>query len=634
MCGILGWIGTGATREAFEARLDQLRHRGPDGSGLWQDRPRDVLLGHRRLSIIDLSPTGAQPMVDASGRWVIVFNGEIYNFVELRAELEAEGVAFRGRSDTEVLLGAYQRWGEGCLARLNGMFAFAIYDSGSSDASPSLFLARDRVGKKPLYYVRQGTCLRFASELKALGHDSGLDLAALNHYLAYGCYPGELCFQQGVAKLPAGHAARFTLATGQWRQWAWWTLPERAAPGAGDPEALTEELATLLSDSVRRRLVADVPVGVFLSGGLDSSLVAAAAARVSNAPVKTFTIRVPAAGFDESPYARLVATHFGTDHHELTADRASLAVLDDMAAFLDEPLADSSLIPTFLVSRMTRQHVTVALGGDGGDELFAGYNHYRAAIRDSRRWGWLPRSLWMAAAAGAARLPVGLKGRNLLVSLREGPLFQRVWGTAFFDRAARGQLFAAEARTALGDDLLAPERCARALLSPTLDPIQALCRFDFSTTLVDDYMVKVDRASMMNSLEVRAPFLDANLIDFAFTKIPSVWKCDGRETRRIERRLARKWLPPALDIDRKQGFSVPLDAWFRQAGPEAVRERLADLPEAIDRKMVEAQIQGHMAGRANGARLFALVMLSACCRRLAKRNVSLSPPRSYPPPWA
>ena len=634
MCGILGWIGTGATCEAFEARLDQLRHRGPDGSGLWQDRPRDVLLGHRRLSIIDLSPTGAQPMVDASGRWVIVFNGEIYNFVELRAELEAEGVAFRGRSDTEVLLGAYQRWGEGCLARLNGMFALAIYDSGSSDASPSLFLARDRVGKKPLYYVRQGTCLRFASELKALGHDSGLDLAALNHYLAYGCYPGELCFQQGVAKLPAGHAARFTLATGQWRQWAWGTLPERAAPSAGDPEALTEELAALLSDSVRRRLVADVPVGVFLSGGLDSSLVAAAAARVSNAPVKTFTIRVPAAGFDESPYARLVATHFGTDHHELTADRASLAVLDDMAAFLDEPLADSSLIPTFLVSRMTRQHVTVALGGDGGDELFAGYNHYRAAIRDSRRWGWLPRSLWMAAAAGAARLPVGLKGRNLLVSLREGPLFQRVWGTAFFDRAARGQLFAAEARTALGDDLLAPERCARALLSPTLDPIQALCRFDFSTTLVDDYMVKVDRASMMNSLEVRAPFLDANLIDFAFTKIPSVWKCDGRETRRIERRLARKWLPPALDIDRKQGFSVPLDAWFRQAGPEAVRERLADLPEAIDRKMVEAQIQGHMAGRANGARLFALVMLSACCRRLAKRNVSLSPPRSYPPPWA
>jgi asparagine synthase (glutamine-hydrolysing) len=619
MCGILGWIGTGATHEAFEARLDQLRHRGPDGSGTWQDRPHDVLLGHRRLSIIDLSPTGAQPMVDASGRWVIVFNGEIYNFVELRAELEAEGVAFRGRSDTEVLLEAYKRWGEGCLARLNGMFAFAIYDSGSSDTPASVFLARDRVGKKPLYYFRERTRLRFASELKALGHDGGLDLAALNHYLAYGCYPGELCFQQGVAKLTAGHAARFTLSTGQWRQWAWWTLPDHAAPSAGDPEALTEELAALLSDSVRRRLIADVPVGVFLSGGLDSSLVTAAAARVSDAPVKTFTIRVPAAGFDESPYARLVATHFGTDHHELTADRASLAVLDDMAGFFDEPMADSSLIPTFLVSRLTRQHVTVALGGDGGDELFAGYNHYRSAVRDSRRWGWVPRSLWLATAAAAARLPVGLKGRNLLMSLREGPLFQRVWGTAFFDRAVRGRLFATDARAALGNEILAPERCARAFLSDTLDPVQALCRFDFSTTLVDDYMVKVDRASMMNSLEVRAPFLDANLVEFAFTKVPSLWKCDGQETRRIERRLARKWLPSTLDIDRKQGFSVPLDDWFRRAGPEAIRERLAYLPDAIDRKMVEAQIRGQLAGRANGARLFALVMLSACCRRLSKR---------------
>jgi asparagine synthase (glutamine-hydrolysing) len=229
MCGILGWIGTGATREAFEARLDQLRHRGPDGSGLWQDRPRDVLLGHRRLSIIDLSPTGAQPMVDASGRWVIVFNGEIYNFVELRAELEAAGASFRGRSDTEVLLEAYKRWGESCLARLNGMFAFAIYDSGSSATPPSVFLARDRVGKKPLYYLHDRTSLRFASELKALGHDGRLDLAALNHYLTYGCYPDELCFQQDVRKLPAGQAARFTLSTGQWRQWVWWTLPDRPA---------------------------------------------------------------------------------------------------------------------------------------------------------------------------------------------------------------------------------------------------------------------------------------------------------------------------------------------------------------------------------------------------------------------
>ena len=616
MCGILGWIGTGATRETFEARLDLLRHRGPDGSGFWQDRPRDVLLGHRRLSIIDLSPTGAQPMSDASGRWVIVFNGEIYNFVELRAELEAEGVSFRGRSDTEVLIEAYKRWDEGCLTRLNGMFAFAIYDSGSSDTPPSVFLARDRVGKKPLYYLHDRTSLRFASELKALGHDGRLDLVALNHYLTYGCYPGELCFQQDVRKLPAGQAARFTLSTGRWRQWVWWTLPDSPAPSTGDPEALTEELAVLLSESVRRRLVADVPVGVFLSGGLDSSLVTAAAARVSDAPVKTFTIRVPATGFDESPYARLVATHFATDHHELTADRASLAALDDMAALLDEPLADSSIIPAFLVSRLTRQHVTVALGGDGGDELFAGYGHYRAAVRNARSLAWVPEFVWGAMAAAASRLPVGFRGRNLVASLREGPVFARVWGTPFFDRTARGHVLSAGARDALGGEFQAPERCARALLPEGPDPVQALCRFDFSTTLVDDYMVKVDRASMMNSLEVRAPFLDANLIEFAFTKVPSMWKCDGQQTRRIERRLARKWLPSALDINRKQGFSVPLDAWFREAGPEAVRERLAHLPDVIDHGMVEQQIRGQMAGRANGARLFCLAMLSACCRRL------------------
>jgi asparagine synthase (glutamine-hydrolysing) len=624
MCGILGWIGTGATREAFEARLDRLRHRGPDGSGIWQDRPRDVLLGHRRLSIIDLSPTGSQPMVDASGRWVIVFNGEIYNFIKLRAELEAEGVPFRGHSDTEVLLEAYKRWGEGCLARLNGMFAFAIYDSGGIDTPPSVFLARDRVGKKPLYTFHDETVLRFASELKALGHDSGLDLVGLNHYLAYGCYPGEVCFQRGVAKLPAGHAARFTPDSGEWRQWAWWSLPDCAAPSTGDPVALTEELATLLSESVRCRLIADVPVGIFLSGGLDSSLVTAAAARVSDAPVKTFTIRVPSTGFDESPYARLVATHFGTDHHELTADRASLTVLDDMAPFFDEPLADSSLIPTFLVSRLTRQQVTVALGGDGGDEILAGYDHYRAAARDLRRWGCVPRSVWLATAAAAERLPIGLKGRNLLVSLREGPLFQRVWGTPFFGQSVRFHLLTADARAALGDEFLAPERSARTLLFKGLDPVEALCRLDFSTTLVDDYMVKVDRASMMNSLEVRAPFLDANLVEFAFRKVPSVYKCDGRETRRIERWLAHKWLPPALNIDRKQGFSVPLDDWFREAGPDPVRQRLADLPEAIDRTIVEALISKHMAGRANGARLFALVMLSACCRQLAKRDAGSS----------
>ena len=306
MCGILGWIGTGSSRDSFEGHLGLLRHRGPDGVGTWEDRKHDVFLGHRRLAIIDLSPTGAQPMEDSTGRWVIVFNGEIYNFEELRAELEGSGARFRGRSDTEVLLEAYKLWGERCLERLNGMFAFAIYDKGSSAEPPTLFLARDRVGEKPLYYAHKGSLLRFASELNALGHRGQIDLRALNHYLALGCYPGDMCFLAGVRKLRPGFAARFSPLTGEWREWAWWTLPVVPAPAHADADDLTEELGELLADSVRLRLVADVPVGIFLSGGLDSSLVTAAAARVAGAPVKTFTIKVPAAGFDESPFARIV----------------------------------------------------------------------------------------------------------------------------------------------------------------------------------------------------------------------------------------------------------------------------------------------------------------------------------------
>jgi asparagine synthase (glutamine-hydrolysing) len=616
MCGILGWIATDADRAAFAARLECLTHRGPDGSGIWEDRAQRVMLGHRRLAIIDLTPTGAQPMQDATGRWTVVFNGEIYNFLELRKELEAAGARFRGRSDTEVLLEAYKHWGEAFLPRLNGMFALAIYDKGDGEHLPQLFLARDRAGKKPLYYVHRGRMFRFASEVKALGHDGGLDLHALNHYLAFGTYPGELCVLAGARKLRPGHAAVYTPLDGNLREWPWWQL-SRAAPAAhGEPEALTDELAALLTDAVRLRLISDVPVGVFLSGGLDSSLVTAAAARVSGAKVRTFTIRVPATGFDESAYARIVAAHFGTDHHELTADAASLAVLDEMAAFLDEPLADSSLIPTFLVSRLTRRHVTVALGGDGGDEIFAGYPYVLRALTNARRWALVPAACWRLVARAAASLPAGVKGRNRAMSWREGPARARVWDTSFFDAHLRWGLLAPDARATLGAGFAAPEQRQRGALVDTGDRVQSLCRFDFTTTLADDYMVKVDRASMMSALEVRAPFLDPRLVDFAFTQIPSAWKCDGRETRRLERCLARRWLPPTLDINRKQGFSVPLGGWLRQAGPEAIRARLRGLPEVLDRRAIEAQIRGQMAGRENGSRLFALIMLAACARRL------------------
>jgi asparagine synthase (glutamine-hydrolysing) len=555
-------------------------------------------------------------MEDSTGRWVIVFNGEIYNFEELRAELEGSGARFRGRSDTEVLLEAYKLWGERCLERLNGMFAFAIYDKGSSAEPPTLFLARDRVGEKPLYYAHKGSLLRFASELNALGHRGQIDLRALNHYLALGCYPGDMCFLAGVRKLRPGFAARFSPLTGEWREWAWWTLPVVPAPAHADADDLTEELGELLADSVRLRLVADVPVGIFLSGGLDSSLVTAAAARVAGAPVKTFTIKVPAAGFDESPFARIVASHFGTDHHELVADAVNISVLDDMAEFLDEPLADSSLIPTFLVSRLTRQQVTVALGGDGGDELFGGYSHVLRAARGIRHFGWVPPSIWRTIAGTAELLPVGIKGRNRAISWREGPQKERAWGTSFFDRAARKSLFAFDAIAELGAHLGAPECTQSQSLAGDQDPVGSICRLDFASTLPDDFLVKVDRASMMNSLEVRAPFLDPRLVEFAFGKVPTTWKCDGYQTRRIERRLARRWLPGSLDLNRKQGFSVPLGDWLRDLGTTDLRLRLEGLPDIINQGFVDEQIRGHMKGRENGSRLFALVMLASCCRRI------------------
>lgn len=617
MCGILGWIGAQRPREEFTQSLQSLRHRGPDGQGTWTDSVNDVVLGHCRLAIIDLSPSGAQPMTDDTGRWVIVFNGEIYNFGELRRELEEMGMRFHGRSDTEVLLESYKRWGTDCLSRLNGMFAFAIYDKGDEVNPPKLFMARDRAGKKPFYYMHKGGELRFSSELKALGYAGSLDLHALNHYLAFGNYPGELCMLQGIRKLLPGHAAIFTPLDGNLRQWEWWTLPAPSPDSHVSQEALTDVLADLLCDAVRLRLISDVPVGVFLSGGLDSSLVTAAAARVSGTRVKTFTIRVPTAGFDESIYARTVASHFDTEHYELTADSATLPVLDEMGDRLDEPLADSSIIPTYLVSRLTRQHVTVALGGDGGDELFAGYPHVLKAVVNARKWPTLPKKLWRLAAKVAAHAPVGLKGRNHVMSWREGPPLARVFGTPYFDAYARWQVLSPEARSALANAFEAPERRQAESFKQLGDLVYALCHFDFATTLIDDYLVKVDRASMMNSLEVRSPFLDVRLVEFAFAKVPPLWKCDGRETRRLQRSLARRWLPSTLDINRKQGFSVPLGAWLREASAAAIWQRLDGLPAGIfDNDAIAKLIRGHHAGRENASRLFALIMLAMCSKRL------------------
>jgi asparagine synthase (glutamine-hydrolysing) len=548
-------------------------------------------------------------MVSGDGRCVVVFNGELYNYRSLRSELELEGVRFHTNSDTEVLLASYRAWGERCVSRFNGMFAFVIYDAGDDASTPSMFFARDRAGKKPLYYFCDGQTFEFASELKAISHAGEVSRAAVNYYLALGYIPGDACFLRGVRKLPAAHAGRLYLDALRVHTWQYWHLPEKRSSVAANGEALADEAEALLNDAVSMRLVSDVPLGVLLSGGVDSSLIAAIAARQSRSPIKTFTLSLPGSKLDEGRYAACVAAYLRTDHHVLELTTPSLGDLEVIAPLIDEPLADSSLIPSFLISKLTRSHVTVALGGDGGDELFGGYSDYPLALALQAALGWAPPMLlgWSSYLAGL--LPAGVRGRNRLASLRGGPLQQQIWGSPYFDIALRKRLFDPEELRGLGKELDEPERSLLRLFNTGEDAVDCMTRSHFGSILPDGYLVKVDRASMANSLEARTPFLDYRLVEFAFAKIPSIWKVRDGETRRVEQILARRLLPAQLVSERKQGFSIPLDEWMREDKCEMVREYMQYLPDGLKRDEIERLIAGLFRGRANGARLYALLVL-------------------------
>lgn len=618
MCGIYGHIRREGVVDGVRLahQRDLLTHRGPNDAGRWASPDGRIGLAHRRLSILDLTAAGHQPMTSRDGRFTIVFNGEIYNHHEIRTELQKEGCSFHTAADTEVLLSAYITWGEACLARLNGMFAFAVYDAGNASTASTLFLARDRAGKKPLFYAFDGHRLEFASELKAISHRGRLSLDALNFYLALGYVPHDRCIADGVKKLPPGHAARLDFSTFEFKSWRYWSLPANHPEDGVDGECLADEAGKLIEDATRLRLEADVPVGVLLSGGLDSSLVVAAAAHVSASPVRTFTVTLPGSSLDESIHARQVAHYFGTEHHELALENTGLDALDDIAPFIDEPIADSSLIPTFLVSRLTRQHVTVALGGDGGDELFGGYNDYPASLADQHHLGWLPKSAFEFAAQAASCLPAGVRGRNRIASLRGGPLQQIIWGRPYFDIALRQRVLSQAAIDGLAERLDVPERFLLGLYETGADAVDRMTRMHFGGVLPDDFLVKVDRMSMAVSLEMRAPLLDHRLVEFAFGRIPSIWKVKGRETRRVQKILASRWLPPELDVQRKQGFSIPLNEWMRNSGGGELRRIRDWLPTCINQDEVDGVLTGHAKGRANGGRLFALLMLAIAMKNL------------------
>jgi len=633
VCGLYGrFSSTGPLDpEAAIACRDRLAHRGPDDAGLWLSPDHRLALAHRRLAVIDLSAAGRQPMHDTAGRLAIVFNGEVYNFRALRGELESFGHRFISGSDTEVLLAAWRQWGTDCLRRLNGMFAFALHDAGDAVTAPRLHLARDRAGKKPLYYRHGRDGFEFASELKAIPGPHAIDLDALNDYLALGYVAGERCIARGVRRLPPGHHACLDLASGRLTVERYWSLPMRAPDERLTLQTAADHAQALLEDSVRLRLESDVPVGVLLSGGLDSSLVVATAARAGAQPVSTFTITQPGSPLDEADQAARIARHFGTRHHALALQAPSLDLLEELAPLIDEPLADSSLIPTWLVSRLARRHVTVALGGDGGDELFGGYGDYAQALADARRLRPVPAPLLGAVARIAASLPAGVRGRNRLASLRAGPCQAIVWGSPYFDLELRRRVLRPEAWRAIdaqAGGLARPERELERLFSAGCSPLDGMTRTHFGSILPDDFLVKVDRASMAHALEMRSPLLDYRLVEFAFGTLPDRLKVTEQGSRLVQRELARRLLPPDTDFSRKQGFSIPIDAWMRADGERLFERWRPHLPEAICPREVRALLAGLHRGRANGARLYALLVLAIAHRNL--RDASALPWRARP----
>jgi len=621
MCGIAGHVGPTA-RELLPAMLGLVKHRGPDDSGIYSSD--DVGLGMTRLAIIDLV-TGQQPMSDPTGRYWIVFNGEIYNFRQLRTMLEADGRPFRTRSDTEVILQSYVAYGEACVERFRGMFAFAIWDT----ARRRLFLARDRLGKKPLYYWHRGHLFLFASEPKALlchpAVSRALDWPAFQHYLAFGYTPAARSIFDSIEKLPPAHTA--TLADGRLTLGRYWRLPP-ADPAPHRP-GLAESAAAMrdeLREAVRLRLESDVPLGVFLSGGLDSSAVVATMRELTSGRIATFSVGFgggAAPSYDELPYARMVARRFETDHHEEILEPDVRAMLPAIVRAFDEPFADSSAIPTSIVAQATAHHVKVALSGIGGDETFGGYPRY-LGLRLSQAHGRLPRWLRHASRALARRLPDSGGSRNWSDRVRrftdqpDASLGDRYIGwTRFFSDADLATLARPVLARHLEPGLDASRRAAFAAGAHD-DPVDGAFRVDLDAYLPDDLLAMADRMSMSHSLEVRAPFCDHRIVE-ASLGLASRTKIPGARLKALLKIAFAGVLPDAVLSHPKQGFMIPLGEWLRRdlrptldelLAPDRVRARGLFEVEAVERLKRE-----HLSGaRTHADRLWTLMMAEVWMR--------------------
>ena len=620
MCGIAGVVSDTRESNISEALVrhmcNQIVHRGPDDEGIYV--ADGAGLGMRRLSIIDLSG-GHQPVFNEDRSCWIVYNGEVYNFPELRPELESRGHRFYTKTDTEVIIHLYEEMGADCVKKLRGMFGLAIYDK----TKRKLILARDRLGKKPLHYALHKGNLYFASEIKSIlavaPELAEVNAQALFEYLYYGYVPEPLTAFTGIHKLPSGHLLEFENGGIRIRQY--WDLPAYETHSPKNEEECLEELESRLFEATKIRLISDVPLGAFLSGGTDSSTVVALMARASAGPVKTFSIGFKKDDFDEASFARIVAQKFGTDHHEMILEPDVVQTVEHLTSSLEEPFGDSSMLPTYYVAQMARQHVTVALSGDGGDEVFAGYDRYRIHASHGvfeHIPGWA-RKFYRDKIF--PRVPYGMKGRRLSYNV------SLPWQERYVDRLSflpdferDRPLLSEEFRSVLrrSED---PGNVLRRRFdsAPTRDPVSQLLYVDTKTYLVDDILTKVDRMSMLNSLEVRVPILDHVLVEWA-TSLGHEWKLRGTQQKYILRKLAeRVGVPREVLYRQKRGFSLPLVHWMRNELKDML-EILIE-PRSLERGYFQPEgIRGVMSGK-NTARIWRLLMFELWHRNFLEKYV-------------
>jgi asparagine synthase (glutamine-hydrolysing) len=643
MCGITGAIwterGCAVTPDVLARMTSLLAHRGPDDAGQYYQPLGEggsgvgVALGHRRLSIIDLAG-GHQPLSNEDGTVWIVFNGEIYNHRELRGRLEAKGHRFATSCDTEAIVHLYEEDGLDFLAKLNGMFALAIWDSRAR----RLVLARDRIGKKPLYYRHEDQRLLFASELKSLlavpGIRRDIDLTALDEYLTYQYVPHPRTIFRGFSKLPPAHYGVFE--KGKWTVARYWS-PDFDREVRRTLSDYAEEIRELVTSAVRMRLEADVPLGAFLSGGVDSSLVVGLMQRLASEPVKTFSIGFPVPEYDETAAAREVAARLGTQHREFRVDPESFDVLEKLAWYYDEPFADSSALPTYFVSKLTREHVKVALSGDGGDELFAGYLRYRAvqmAERFDQLPSWMRRlasaRVWQTRAGRARQRSILRRMGRLAEALSFSPTRRYLEWVSVFNESRRASLYGERMAAAVADSDPFEFLEGAFGATPHRDPVTRASLADLVTYLPCDLMTKVDIASMANGLECRAPLLDYRLVELA-AQMPVEYKLYRGRGKRILREAFPELLPPSVTRRPKMGFGVPLEHWFRGELTAYVRAILLD-PRSLGRgyfrpQAVERLIDEHAAGHFDHShRLWALLFLELWHREWVDRAIAVPQP--------